>query len=362
MDAATPAIRQLTDVWARYESPVVLLEEVDESKVSRYGIADGAEIEDGIYRLNDLVEKPEPAAAPSNLAVASRYIFTPDIFEHISRTQPGKGGEIQITDAMRTLVRQRPMYGVRLKGRRCDIGNKEGFVRTNMEFALKARRHACRHAAVHQATGGRAIMADRTASKVLVTGAAGFIGSHLCERLVGMGCHVVGLDNFDSFYDPEIKRRNLSALHGHRRSSIWRRPTSGTSMCCIASWPIRSMIVVHLAAKAGVRPSIEDPMGYQDVNISGTMEVLEAARKFGVEEVHLCVQFERVWEQSEGAVFRDGQCGSPDLAVCGDQEGRASFCAILTAICMVWISPVFGSSRCTGRGNGRTWRFTNLRG
>ena len=137
MDAPQPAIRQLTDVWARYESPVVLLEEVETSKVSRYGIADGVEIEEGVYRLNDLVEKPEPAAAPSNLAVASRYVFTPDIFEHIARTRPDKGGEIQITDAMRTLVRQRPMYGVRLKGRRCDIGNKEGFVRTNIEFALK---------------------------------------------------------------------------------------------------------------------------------------------------------------------------------------------------------------------------------
>jgi len=137
MDSPGPAVGQLTEVWDSYESPAVLLEEVEASKVSRYGIADGEEVEDGLYLVKDFVEKPEPAAAPSNLAVASRYVFTPDIFGYISRTKPGKGGEIQITDAMRMLVGERAMYGVRLKGRRCDIGDKDGFVRTNIEFALK---------------------------------------------------------------------------------------------------------------------------------------------------------------------------------------------------------------------------------
>lgn len=120
--------------------------------------------------------------------------------------------------------------------------------------------------------------------KVFVTGAAGFIGSHLCERLVGRECHVVGLDNFDSFYDPEIKRRNLSGLMGSTQFDLAEADIRDEHVLHrIMADPID--VVVHLAAKAGVRPSIEDPMGYQDVNIRGTMEVLESARRFGVRKV-----------------------------------------------------------------------------
>ncbi len=137
MDSAVPATKQLLDVYEQYESPVVLLEEVERSRVSRYGVIDGAEIGPGVYKVDDFVEKPSVADAPSNLVIASRYIFTPDIFDYIARTEPGKGGEIQVTDAMRMMVKDRAMYGVRLEGRRCDIGNKEGFVKTNIEFALK---------------------------------------------------------------------------------------------------------------------------------------------------------------------------------------------------------------------------------
>lgn len=137
MDAAVPATRQLVDVYDQYESPVVLLEEVDRSRVSKYGVIDGKEVARGVYKVDDFVEKPSIEKAPSNLVIASRYIFTPDIFDYIARTKPGKGGEIQITDAMGMMVRDRDMYGVKLEGRRCDIGNPEGFVRTNIEFALK---------------------------------------------------------------------------------------------------------------------------------------------------------------------------------------------------------------------------------
>ncbi len=137
MDSAVPATKQLLDVYEQYESPVVLLEEVERSRVSRYGVIDGAEIRPGVYKVDDFVEKPAVAEAPSNLVIASRYIFTPDIFDYIARTEPDKGGEIQITDAMRMMAKDRAMYGVCLEGRRCDIGNKEGFVRTNIEFALK---------------------------------------------------------------------------------------------------------------------------------------------------------------------------------------------------------------------------------
>ncbi len=137
MDSAVPATKQLLDVYEQYENPVVLLEEVERSRVSRYGVIDGAEISTGVYKVDDFVEKPAVAEAPSNLVIASRYVFTPDIFDYIARTEPDKGGEIQITDAMRMMVKDRAMYGVRLEGARCDIGSKEGFVRTNIEFALK---------------------------------------------------------------------------------------------------------------------------------------------------------------------------------------------------------------------------------
>ena len=137
IDAPSPAVRQLLEVYEKVYNPVVLLEEVDRTKVSRYGVINGRETQPGIYEIQDFIEKPSVEEAPSNLVVASRYVFTPDIFKYLEQTTPGKGGEIQITDAMRLMVRQRLMYGKKLQGRRCDIGNKEGFVRTNMEFALK---------------------------------------------------------------------------------------------------------------------------------------------------------------------------------------------------------------------------------
>jgi UTP--glucose-1-phosphate uridylyltransferase len=137
MDAVKPAAKQLLELFERLREPIVLLEEVDSSRVSRYGVVDGKETEAGVYLLKDFVEKPSVDEAPSNLAIAGRYLLTPDIFEYLSRTKSGQGGEIELTDAMRMMVKERPMYGLRLKGRRCDIGNKEGFVKTNIEFALK---------------------------------------------------------------------------------------------------------------------------------------------------------------------------------------------------------------------------------
>jgi UTP--glucose-1-phosphate uridylyltransferase len=137
IDAPKPAARQLVDLFEQLHEPIILVEEVEPEKVSRYGIIDGEETSPGVYRIRDFVEKPRPSEAPSNLAIASRYLLTPDIFDHIARVSPDRSGEIQLTDALRTLVKQRPMYGLKLNGRRCDIGNKDGFVRTNIEFALK---------------------------------------------------------------------------------------------------------------------------------------------------------------------------------------------------------------------------------
>lgn len=137
IDAKVPATKQLLDVYDYYKESVVLLEEVDPEKVSSYGVIDGSEVEKDIFKVNRFVEKPAPEEAPSNLVIASRYVFTPQIFDYLSRTTPGKGNEIQITDAMQLMVADRAMYGRVLDGKRCDIGSKEGFVRTNIEFALK---------------------------------------------------------------------------------------------------------------------------------------------------------------------------------------------------------------------------------
>ncbi len=120
--------------------------------------------------------------------------------------------------------------------------------------------------------------------KILVTGAAGFIGSHLCERLLSQGRQVVGLDNFDPFYDAAIKRRNLKQLLESESFELVEGDIRDAG--CVESVLAQGgfEVIVHLAAKAGVRPSIEDPVGYMDVNINGTMVMLEAARKYGIKK------------------------------------------------------------------------------
>jgi UTP--glucose-1-phosphate uridylyltransferase len=137
ISSAAPATKQLAEVYDRYGGSVVLIQEIDREKVSRYGVISGEEIEPGVYKLDGLVEKPSPAEAPSNLAVAGRYVFTPEIFDCLAKIQPGKGGELQLTDAMQMMLAASPMYARLLEGKRYDIGNKQGFIKTNIEFALK---------------------------------------------------------------------------------------------------------------------------------------------------------------------------------------------------------------------------------
>jgi UTP--glucose-1-phosphate uridylyltransferase len=132
-----PVTAQLVEVYDRYGESVVALEEVDESIVSRYGVIDGKAIEDGVYLIRDFVEKPPAEEAPSRLVIAGRYVLTPEIFDCIDRIVPGKNGEIQLTDALRRLVVARAVYGLRFEGRRHDVGNKVGFIKTNLEFALQ---------------------------------------------------------------------------------------------------------------------------------------------------------------------------------------------------------------------------------
>jgi UTP--glucose-1-phosphate uridylyltransferase len=137
IDSKTPALRQLIDVYEKYDAPVVAVFEVDGEAISRFGVVDGEEIEAGVYKIRDMVEKPAFADAPSNLAIIGRYVLTPDIFAEIEKTTPGAVGEIQITDAMRSLMKQRPFYAVRFEGKRYDAGDKLGFLIATVEFALK---------------------------------------------------------------------------------------------------------------------------------------------------------------------------------------------------------------------------------
>ncbi len=132
-----PVMRQLIEIYNKYGESVVALEEVEPSLVSRYGVIDGKEISRDVYQVNDFIEKPDVGEAPSNLAIASRYIFQPEIFDYLDKVQPGKNNEIQLTDAMHLMVRDRPMYGLRFNGVRHDIGNKLDFLKTNVIYGLK---------------------------------------------------------------------------------------------------------------------------------------------------------------------------------------------------------------------------------
>jgi UTP--glucose-1-phosphate uridylyltransferase len=137
IDSKTPALRQLIDVYEKYDAPVLATFEVEGEAISRFGALDVDEIAEGVYKVNDMVEKPPFAEAPSNLAIIGRYILTPDIFDEIENTRPGAIGEIQVTDAMRSLLKKRPFYAVRFEGTRHDAGDKLGFLIATVEFALQ---------------------------------------------------------------------------------------------------------------------------------------------------------------------------------------------------------------------------------
>jgi len=137
IDSNTPALRQLLDVYEKYDAPVLATMEVEGEAISRFGALDVEEVADGVFRIKDMVEKPPLAQAPSNLAIIGRYVLTPDIFDEIVKTAPGAIGEIQITDAMRALLKKRDFYAVRFEGKRYDAGDKLGFLIATLELALK---------------------------------------------------------------------------------------------------------------------------------------------------------------------------------------------------------------------------------
>lgn len=137
VDSEVPALKQMIDVYEKYDAPVIATMQVAGEAISRFGVIDAEEVEPNVYKIRDMVEKPPLAEAPSDLAIIGRYVFTPDIFDAIERTEPGSGGEIQITDAMRILLKERPIYALKLDGIRHDAGDKLGFLIANVEFALK---------------------------------------------------------------------------------------------------------------------------------------------------------------------------------------------------------------------------------
>ncbi len=131
-------LKEMIRIHKESGCPVIALEEVPESEVSKYGVIDGRR-EGEVYRINSLVEKPRAEDAPSNLAIIGRYILTSDIFGILDRQKAGAGGEIQLTDALRALLKKRPIYGYCIKGKRYDAGDKVGFLKATVDLALKNR-------------------------------------------------------------------------------------------------------------------------------------------------------------------------------------------------------------------------------
>lgn len=136
IDADPPALRQMRNVFDELGGPVVLVERVPRDAVDRYGVIDAIPIRDGVFQVRDLVEKPAPENAPSDLAIIGRYILTPDVFEVLEKTDTGAGGEIQLTDGLRHLLERRPLYACELSGVRHDVGTKLGYLKASLYFAL----------------------------------------------------------------------------------------------------------------------------------------------------------------------------------------------------------------------------------
>jgi len=134
--AEIPCIKQLMDLFDKYNNSIIAVEEVTKEKISDYGIIKGREIEESIYLIEDIIEKPSLEEAPSNTGTVGRYILTPEIFDCIKKTSQGKGNEIQLTDAIRMLKEEEEVYGYAFKGKRYDAGDKVGYIKAIVDFAL----------------------------------------------------------------------------------------------------------------------------------------------------------------------------------------------------------------------------------
>lgn len=137
IDSEKPALKQMIEVYEKYNASILGVQTVDPKEVNKYGIIDGVQVEDKVYKVKDMVEKPAVDKAPSNVAVLGRYIITPEIFKYLEKQEIGAGGEIQLTDALNKLAKEEPMYAYDFVGKRYDVGNKMGFLQATVEFALK---------------------------------------------------------------------------------------------------------------------------------------------------------------------------------------------------------------------------------
>ena len=137
VDSEVPCLKQLINCFNEYKTTILGVQTVAPENVNKYGIVDGIHIEDRVYKVKRLVEKPAVEEAPSNVAILGRYIITPQIFDILENTSPGKGNEIQLTDALETLIGNEAMYAYNFEGRRYDVGDKLGFLQATVEFALK---------------------------------------------------------------------------------------------------------------------------------------------------------------------------------------------------------------------------------
>ena len=136
--AKKPCLGQMLDVYNEYRTSILGVQTVAHEVVNKYGIIAGKQVDDRVYKVQDMVEKPAIDEAPSNVAVLGRYIITPDIFEFLETQDAGKGGEIQLTDALKRLAKEQAMYAYDFKGHRYDVGTKTGFIQANIEFALRS--------------------------------------------------------------------------------------------------------------------------------------------------------------------------------------------------------------------------------
>lgn len=137
VDCETPCLKQLISAYDEYKTTILGVQEVAKEDTNKYGILDVKHIEDRVYKVKDMVEKPSVEEAPSNVAILGRYIITPAIFDILENQEPGKGGEIQLTDALKTLGNQEAIYAYNFEGRRYDVGDKFGFLEATIDFALK---------------------------------------------------------------------------------------------------------------------------------------------------------------------------------------------------------------------------------
>lgn len=137
VDAETPCLKQLINCYDEYKTSVIGVQQVAKEDTNKYGILNVKHIEDRVYKVKDMIEKPNIENAPSDIAILGRYILTPTIFDILKNQDPGKGGEIQLTDALRTLVKQEAIYAYYFEGRRYDVGDKLGFLEATIDFALK---------------------------------------------------------------------------------------------------------------------------------------------------------------------------------------------------------------------------------